>query len=55
MSAMPIAEPTSSSAALDLTWVRAQFPALAQTVNEPPMNVPRFFWMAREARKCRSA
>src|SRR5580658_1184870 len=37
MSAMPIAEPTSASAtALDLAWVRAQFPALAQTVNRNP-------------------
>jgi cysteine desulfurase family protein (TIGR01976 family) len=37
---MPIAEqisPTSSSTALDLAWVRAQFPALAQTVNGHPM------------------
>jgi cysteine desulfurase family protein (TIGR01976 family) len=34
---MPIAEPTSASAtALDLAWVRAQFPALAQTVNRNP-------------------
>ena len=37
MSAMPIAEHTSSSStALDLTWVRAQFPALAQTANGHP-------------------
>jgi len=43
MSAMPIAEPTSSSAALDLTWVRAQFPALAQTVNEHPNECPAVF------------
>jgi len=43
MSAMPIAEPTSSSAALDLTWVRAQFPALAQTVNEHPNQRPAVF------------
>jgi cysteine desulfurase family protein (TIGR01976 family) len=34
MSAMPTAEPTS--VALDLTWARAQFPALAQTVNGNP-------------------
>jgi cysteine desulfurase family protein (TIGR01976 family) len=34
---MPIAEQTSaSSIALDLAWVRAQFPALAQTVNRNP-------------------
>jgi cysteine desulfurase family protein (TIGR01976 family) len=33
---MPTAEQTSSSSstALDLTWVRSQFPALAQTINE---------------------
>jgi len=29
---MPIAEQTASSTALDLTWVRSQFPSLAQTV-----------------------
>jgi cysteine desulfurase family protein (TIGR01976 family) len=34
---MPIAEQISSGAALDLTWVRSQFPALAQTVNGHPM------------------
>jgi cysteine desulfurase family protein (TIGR01976 family) len=36
---MPIAEQTSSSSlskALDLAWVRSQFPALAQTVNGHP-------------------
>jgi len=35
---MPIAEPASASAstALDLTWVRSQFPALAQTINGYP-------------------
>ena len=33
---MPIAEQASSSTALDLAWVRAQFPALAQTVNGHP-------------------
>jgi cysteine desulfurase family protein (TIGR01976 family) len=34
---MPIAEQvSSSSAALDLTWVRSQFPALAQTVSGHP-------------------
>jgi cysteine desulfurase family protein (TIGR01976 family) len=33
---MPIAEQTSSSIALDLTWVRSQFPALAQTLNGHP-------------------
>ncbi len=36
---MPIAEQTSSSSsstAFDLAWVRAQFPALAQTVNGHP-------------------
>ena len=39
MSAMPIAEQASSpssSTALALTWVRSQFPALAQTVNKHP-------------------
>src|ERR1700723_1057791 len=43
MSAMPTAEqtpfsssPLSLSAALDLAWVRAQFPALAQKVNGQP-------------------
>ncbi|MGC1477494.1 MAG: cysteine desulfurase-like protein, partial [Terriglobales bacterium] len=34
---MPIAEQVSSSStALDLAWVRSQFPALAQTVNGHP-------------------
>ena len=33
---MPTAELTSSTAALDLNWVRSQFPALAQTVNGHP-------------------
>ncbi len=33
---MPIAAQTSSSTRLDLTWVRSQFPALAQTVNGHP-------------------
>ena len=34
---MPIAEQASSSStALDLTWVRLQFPALAQTINGHP-------------------
>ncbi len=36
MSLMPIAEsasPSSASLTLDINWVRAQFPALAQTVN----------------------
>jgi len=34
---MPIAEQASSSpTALDLTWVRSQFPALTQTVNKHP-------------------
>jgi len=33
---MPIAEQTASSTALDPTWVRAQFPALAQTVKGQP-------------------
>jgi cysteine desulfurase family protein (TIGR01976 family) len=37
---MPIAEqassPSSSSTALDLAWVRSQFPALAQTINKHP-------------------
>jgi cysteine desulfurase family protein (TIGR01976 family) len=37
ISAMPIAEQASSSStALDLTWVRSQFPALAQTVHKHP-------------------
>src|SRR3979411_1154818 len=37
MSAMPTAEQASSSSiALDLAWVRSQFPALAQTVNGHP-------------------
>ena len=37
---MPIAEPTSSSpssTALDLTWVRSQFPALVQSANGHPV------------------
>ena len=33
---MPIAEQTASSTALDLPWVRSQFPSLAQTVNGHP-------------------
>jgi cysteine desulfurase family protein (TIGR01976 family) len=33
---MPIAEQASSSTALDLTWVRSQFPALTQMVNKHP-------------------
>ena len=36
---MPIAEsasPTSASLALDINWVRAQFPALTRTVNGNP-------------------
>jgi cysteine desulfurase family protein (TIGR01976 family) len=41
MSAMPIAEQASSSSssstALDLAWVRSQFPALAQTINKHPV------------------
>jgi cysteine desulfurase family protein (TIGR01976 family) len=37
MSAMPTAEQTSSSStALDLAWVRSQFPSLAQTVGKHP-------------------
>ena len=36
MFAMPIAEQTSASTALDLTWVRAQFPSLAQGVHGHP-------------------
>src|SRR6266446_1413420 len=37
MSAMPIAEQASSSStALDLAWVRSQFPALAQMINGHP-------------------
>jgi cysteine desulfurase family protein (TIGR01976 family) len=35
MNPMPITEP-ALSAALDITWVRTQFPALAQTVNGHP-------------------
>ena len=35
MSAMPIAEQASSTA-LDLAWVRSQFPALAQTIKGHP-------------------
>ncbi len=38
MSAMPIAEQTPSAAALDLTWVRSQFPSLAQSVNPQSIN-----------------
>src|SRR5208282_2170886 len=40
MSAMRIAEISSSSsspAALDLAWIRSQFPALAQTIDQRPM------------------
>jgi cysteine desulfurase family protein (TIGR01976 family) len=41
---MPTAELTSSSStALDLTWIRSQFPALAQTVNEHPNKCPAVF------------
>jgi len=40
---MPIAEQTSLSTALDLTWIRSQFPALAQTVNEHPNKCPAVF------------
>jgi cysteine desulfurase family protein (TIGR01976 family) len=39
MSAMPTAEQIPSSASstsLDLTWVRSQFPALAQSINDRP-------------------
>jgi cysteine desulfurase family protein (TIGR01976 family) len=38
MIAMPIAEQVSGSVstALDLTWIRSQFPALAQTINGNP-------------------
>src|ERR1700687_2072285 len=44
MSAMPTAELTSSSStALDLTWIRSPFPALAQTVNEHPNKCPAVF------------
>ena len=44
ISAMPIAEQTSSSsAALDLAWVRSQFPELAQTVNEHSNKSPAVF------------
>ena len=34
---MSILEPTTSSTPLDLSWVRSQFPALAQMVNGRPM------------------
>ena len=37
MSAMSILAPTTSSTPLDLSWVRSQFPALAQMVNGRPM------------------
>jgi cysteine desulfurase family protein (TIGR01976 family) len=43
---MPIAEQVSSSSistALDLAWVRSQFPALAQTVNENSKKLPAVF------------
>src|ERR1035437_4465718 len=40
MSAMSILEPTTSSTPLDLSWVRSQFPALAQMVNGRPMIFP---------------
>ncbi len=44
---MPIAQPVSSSSsssiALDLAWVRSQFPALAQTVNEHSNKCPAVF------------
>src|SRR5260370_5374375 len=43
MSPMPIAEQTSLSTVLDLTWIRSQFPALAQTVNEHPNKCPAVF------------
>ncbi|MGP8142633.1 MAG: aminotransferase class V-fold PLP-dependent enzyme [Terriglobales bacterium] len=33
---MPTAEQTPSATALDLAWVREQFPALAQTINQNP-------------------
>ncbi len=33
---MPTAEQTPSATALDLAWVRQQFPALAQTINQNP-------------------
>ncbi|MGB8011271.1 MAG: cysteine desulfurase-like protein [Terriglobales bacterium] len=42
---MPIAEPVSSSlsTALDLAWVRSQFPALAQTIGEHSQKNPMVF------------
>jgi cysteine desulfurase family protein (TIGR01976 family) len=40
---MPIAEQTSSSTKLDLAWIRAQFPALAQTVSEHSKKCPAVF------------
>jgi cysteine desulfurase family protein (TIGR01976 family) len=50
MSAMPIAEPvfsrslsSSSSAALDLAWVRSQFPSLAQTIDQNSNQLPAAF------------
>ncbi len=36
MSVMPTAEQTPSATTLDLAWVREQFPALAQTINQNP-------------------
>src|SRR5579859_726256 len=46
MFVMPIAEQTSSvtSTPLDLAWVRAQFPALAQSVNEHSKKCPAVFF-----------
>ncbi|MGA2359111.1 MAG: cysteine desulfurase-like protein [Terriglobales bacterium] len=43
---MPLAEqtsPSSSSTTLDLTWVRSQFPALAQTINQQSHRRPMVF------------
>jgi cysteine desulfurase family protein (TIGR01976 family) len=48
MSDMPIVEKaatsSSSSITLDLSWVRAQFPALSQTVNEHSTKCPAVFF-----------
>jgi len=43
MSTMPTVEQTPLSTALDLAWVRAQFPALAQSVSEHSNKRPAVF------------
>jgi cysteine desulfurase family protein (TIGR01976 family) len=40
---MPIAERISSSTVLDLAWIRAQFPALAQTIDAHSKRCPAVF------------